>query len=67
MAKDPKDSGSEKYCSYCYIDGKLIAEGMSLKDFKKQSYEGMIQEGMGKLKAWFFSQFIGSAPHWKTR
>lgn len=67
MAKDPKDSGSEKYCSYCYVNGKLIADDMTLKEFKKQSYDGMVSGGMGKIKAWIFSQFIGIAPYWKNR
>jgi len=67
MSKDPKDSGSDKYCSYCFVNGKLLAENMSLKEFKKQSYDGMIQMGMNSIKAWFFSQFIGIAPYWKSR
>lgn len=67
LKKDPKDSGSDKYCSYCFVDGKLLAEDMSFKEFKRKSYEGMKQLGMGTLKAWFFAQFIGMAPYWKSR
>ena len=67
MAKDPKESGSDKDCSYCFVEGKLIADKMTFAEFKKQSYDGMIQGGMGSLKAWFFSQFIGMAPYWKNR
>jgi len=67
MAKDPKDSGSDKYCSYCYVNGKLLAENMTLKEFKKHSYEGMVKMGIGHFKAWFFAQFIGMAPYWKVR
>jgi hypothetical protein len=67
MSKDPKESGSNKYCSYCFINGKLIADNMTLKEFKKQSYEGMTKMGMNGLKAWFFSQFIGIAPYWKSK
>ena len=67
MTKDPKDSGSEKYCSYCFIDGKLIAENMTFKEFKKQSYEGMLKMDMNRFKASFFSQFIGMAPYWKLK
>ena len=67
MAKDPKESGSDKYCSYCFVNGKLIAEGMTLEAFKKNAYEGMTKLGMGKFKAWFFSQFIRIAPYWKNR
>jgi len=67
MNKDLKDSGSDRYCSYCFVNGKLIAEGMTFEQFKKQSYEGMLKLGMSRFKAWFFSQFIGMAPYWKNR
>ncbi|WP_413289229.1 zinc ribbon domain-containing protein [Bdellovibrio sp. HCB337] len=67
MDKDPKNSGSDKYCSYCFVNGKLIAENMTLKEFKKQSFDGMVQGGMSRFKAWVFSQFIGMAPYWKNR
>ena len=67
MVKDPKPSGSDKYCSYCFVNGKLIAENMTLKEFKDKTYRGMLDLGMGKFKAWFFSQFIRIAPYWKGR
>ena len=35
LNKDPKESGSDKYCSYCFANGKLIAETMTLKELKK--------------------------------
>ena len=65
--KDTNDSGSDKYCNYCFVNGKLIAEKMTFEEFKKQSYDGMVKGGMGAIKVWFFSQFIGMAPYWKTR
>lgn len=40
---------------------------MTLNQFKKQSYESMINMGMNRLKAWVFSQFIGMAPYWKNK
>ena len=57
MDKDPKESGSDKYCSYCFVNGKLLAEGMSFKEFKERSYNGMVDKGMNKFMAWIFSQF----------
>lgn len=66
MAKDPKNSGSDKYCSYCFVDGKLLAEGMTLQEFKKKAYEGMAKQGTNRLMAWFFSQFIRFVPYWKN-
>lgn len=67
LSKDPKESGSDKYCSYCYVNGKLLAEGMSLKEFQKKAYSGMVDGGHNKLVAWFFSKMIGFAPYWKNR
>lgn len=67
LHKDPKNSGSDKYCSYCYVDGKLLAEGMPLKQFQAKSYQGMIEHGMNKLVAKFFSYLIRFAPYWKNK
>ncbi len=65
LSKDPMPSGSEKYCSYCFKDGKLVYEGNDLNEFKKVSYEEMRKSGMGALKAKFFTWLIGFAPRWK--
>lgn len=67
LSKDPKESGSDKYCSYCFVNGKLLAEGMSLSEFQKKSYNGMIEGGHNKFAAWFFTKLIGFAPYWKTK
>jgi hypothetical protein len=64
LSKDPKDSGSLNYCSYCFKDGKLTYEG-DLKGFQKLSYEGMVENGMCKIKAKFFAWMIKFAPRWK--
>lgn len=65
LAKDPSQSGSEKYCSYCFKDGKLCYEGTDVKEFKKKCYEGMLKKGMNPIKAKFFTWMIGFAPRWK--
>ncbi len=67
LSKDPKKSGSDKYCSYCYVDGKLLAEGMTLKEFQKRSCDGMVEGGMNKFVAKFFSYMIRFAPYWKNK
>ncbi len=67
LAKDPKKSGSDKYCSYCFSNGKLCYEGDDLKFFQKKSYEGMINHGMNKYSAKFFSWMIRFAPRWKNK
>ncbi len=65
LAKDPKMSGSDKYCSYCFRDGKLVYQGNDVNEFKKHSYEAMTAKGMNPLKAKFFTWMIGFAPRWK--
>ena len=67
LSKDPKRSGSDKYCSFCFSKGKLLAEGMTLRDFKDRSYHGMVESGQNKLVAWFLSRMIGFAPYWKGK
>lgn len=67
LSKDLKKSGSEKYCSYCFVNGRLVAEDMSLKEFQEKAYTGMVDRGQNKLIAWFFSKMIGFAPYWKNK
>lgn len=64
LAQDPGTRESEKYCSYCFKDGKLCYEG-DLKGFQKICYEGMRKQGMGALKAKFFAFMVRFAPRWK--
>lgn len=65
--KDPKKENREheKYCSYCFTDGKLTYEGTDLNEFKKSMREGMIAHGESKLKAHVFAFMAGFAPRWK--
>lgn len=67
LKKDPKGTGREheKYCSYCYADGKLSYEGTDVKEFKRAAYEAMVARGTNKLKARFFDFMAGFAPRWK--
>ena len=67
LAKDPKQSGSDKYCSYCFKDGKLIYEGTDVKEFQTHAYKGMIEGGMNKYQAKFFTWLIRFAPRWKSK
>jgi hypothetical protein len=62
LAKDTGVSGSDKYCSFCFQNGKLVYEGNNVNEFKKMSYEKMVAGGMNKLKAKFFTWMIGFAP-----
>ena len=67
FSKDPGVRESEKYCSYCFKDGKLCYEGNDLKVFQKASYDAMVGKGMNKCKAKFFTFLIRFAPRWKTK
>lgn len=64
--QDPGQRESEKYCSLCFKDGKFCYEG-DLAGFQKAAYEGMINRGMNKLKAKFFSYMVRFAPRWKNK
>lgn len=65
FSKDPGTRESEKYCSYCYKDGKLTYEGNDVNEFKRRSYEAMVAKGMNRFKAKLFTWMIGFAPRWK--
>ncbi len=63
--KDPGVRESDRYCSYCYKNGKFCYEGNDLKEFQKIAYNGMRGIGVGKLKAKFFTWMIRFAPRWR--
>jgi len=67
FSQDPGVRESDKYCSYCYKDGKLCYEGNDLREFQKRSYESMVSKGMNPLKARFFTYLIRFAPRWKGK
>lgn len=65
--KDPKgvDREHEKYCSYCFVDGKLCYEGTDVKEFKKAMVDAMVARGENRFKAKLFAFMSGFAPRWK--
>jgi hypothetical protein len=65
FSKDPGKRESDKYCSYCFNNGKLCYEGNDLKEFQKVSYEKMVSHGMNKIQAKLFTFLIRFAPRWK--
>jgi hypothetical protein len=64
LSKDPGVRESEKYCSYCYRNGKFTYEG-DLKGFQEISYNGMVQKGMNKYLAKFYAWVVRFAPRWR--
>ncbi len=69
FSKDPlgEDRESEKYCSYCFKDGKLCYEGTDLSEFKKAMIEAIVARGESRIKAHIFAFMAGFAPRWKNK
>lgn len=67
FSKDPGHRESEKYCSYCFQNGKLTYEGNDVEEFKRCSYKAMRAKGMNPVIAHIFTWMIGFAPRWKTK
>jgi hypothetical protein len=65
FSKDPGIRESDKYCSYCFKDGKFTYEGDDVNEFKKRAYEAMVAKGMNRVKAKLFTWMISFAPRWK--
>jgi hypothetical protein len=65
--KDPGVRESERYCSYCFKDGKLCYEGNDLKEFKKGCYEGMRKNGTNPIMATLYTFLVGFAPRWRKK
>jgi hypothetical protein len=67
--KDPKgaDRESEKYCSYCFENGKLNYEGDDVNEFKKAMVNAMVARGESKTKAKLFAWMAGFAPRWRKK
>jgi hypothetical protein len=67
FVKDPKGESREheKFCSYCFVDGKLCYSGTDFSEFKKAMIEVIVKRGENKVKAHFFAFMAGFAPRWK--
>lgn len=65
FSKDPGKRESERYCSYCFSNGRLTYQGNDLKEFQRLSYEGMRKHGINPPLAWLYSFMIRFAPRWR--
>ncbi|MBL0350454.1 MAG: hypothetical protein IPP68_08780 [Elusimicrobia bacterium] len=65
--KDPARRESDRYCNYCFKNGKLCYEGPDLKEFQRGRYEGMVAHGTNKILAHFFTYLVRFAPRWKSK
>lgn len=68
FSKDPKGQNRDhdKFCTYCYSNGKLNYLGSDLKEFKKAMISAIISRGEPRLKAQLFAFMAGFAPRWKS-
>lgn len=65
FAKDPGVRESDRYCSYCFKNGKLCYEGSDLKAFQDVCYRNMRAMGTPWFLAQFYTFMIRFAPRWK--
>lgn len=69
LSKDPAGAAreSDRYCSYCFKNGKLAYEGTDVREFKRQMIEAIVAQGESRLKARFFAFMAGFAPRWRKK
>lgn len=71
LSKDAKGGGtnadgtlSDKYCSYCWVDGKFTYEG-NVKDFQEFCRTKMIEGGHSRFISWLFTRGFSRLERWK--
>ena len=74
LSKDPQGGGtdadgilSDKYCSYCYKNGVLAGEGMTVEEFQEFCRQKMIEDGHNKFLAWLFTRGFKRLERWKNK
>ena len=58
-------STSEKYCSYCYVNGDFLYKG-NVNDFQEFCRVKMIESGHSKLMSWLFTRGMKRLDRWKN-
>jgi hypothetical protein len=73
LSKDPQGGGtntdgtaSEKYCSYCYQNGALAGEGMTVGEFQEFVRRNMVESGHNRFIAWLFTRGYKRLERWKN-
>lgn len=71
LSKDPQGGGtnaegskSEKYCSYCYQNGKFTFNG-TVTEFQEHCRTKMKEGGHSGFMAWLFSRGLKRLERWK--
>ena len=74
LSKDPQGGGtnadgtiSDKYCSYCYQNGVLAGEGMTVEEFQEFCRQKMVEGGYNKFMAWLFTRGLKRLERWKNK
>jgi hypothetical protein len=72
MKNDPQGNGTnadssknEKYCSYCYQNGKFTFSG-TVTEFQEFCRQKMIEGGHNRFMAWMFTRGMKRLERWKT-
>ncbi|WP_431686723.1 zinc ribbon domain-containing protein [Hahella sp. NBU794] len=71
MKQDPKGGGtesdgglSEKYCSYCFVDGAFTQPSFSAQDMQAFCIEKMKEMGYPRIIGWLFTRGIPKLERW---
>ena len=67
FSKDKGKREADNYCSHCFKNGGLSYKGADVNEFRKMRYKKMVENGIPKLLARFYSFMILFAPHWKKQ
>lgn len=67
LRSDTGQRTSEKYCSLCFQDGRLNADGVALGDFQRRCYRGMRERGVNPVTARFYTFCVRFSPYWRSR
>jgi hypothetical protein len=69
LSKDPAGASreSDRYCSYCYKDGKLVYEGTDVREFKRNMIAAIVARGESRIKANLLAFMAGFAPRWRKK
>ena len=74
MKKDPNKGGTnadgsknEKYCSYCYENGKFFHPDFTAKQMQDFCIQKMKEMGIPKFIAWIMTRTIPKLERWKNK
>lgn len=64
---DKNGSKSDKYCSYCFVDGSFSSPEIdTAKKMQKFCIQKMKEQGMNGIVAWLFTRNIPRLERWNN-